>query len=477
MPLKIFNLKSVFVLVLLVIALLFSRLYNLDKTARFIWDESSDLVNIHQIFVDKNITLIGPISEDGSKVFSSLTYYMLLPFAIAGNFDPVNTAYGAAFWGILAAILLIYLTYKVNRKLIYLIVPIIILWYPLVETGRWAWNPNLIPFWTTLSIIFFFKKGPLFKFLSGLSIGLSIHLHYLAVFSSLGLGIIVLIEAIKKKKINEFIAFLVGLVLTILPFIIFDLTHAPGLFLSRILYFNNLGNPSQGASYIQNVIFILNSTFQYFTQSVILKILFILTLLSLLIADFKKKSSSLRFAFIFVVQIVGLSFVANFYTHYIIPAIPFFIAYLIYPRKGVSKILSYFILMILIISGVFSFPKQITNVTWESNIAATRFIAKTIDSKITESDMKNINVVVLASPDPNLYGRRYRDLLLIKGVSLRSKNEYEITDNLFVISTETLENVRKDPAYEIKYFNKGPLVEEWVVPQSDWKIYLLNRSI
>ena len=95
MSLKIFNRKSVFILALLVVTLLFTRLYNLDKTARFIWDESSDLVNIHEIYVDKNITLIGPISEDGSKVFGSLTYYMLLPFAIAGNFDPVSTAYGA----------------------------------------------------------------------------------------------------------------------------------------------------------------------------------------------------------------------------------------------------------------------------------------------------------------------------------------------------------------------------------------------
>ena len=58
MSLKIFNRKSVFILALLVVTLLFTRLYNLDKTARFIWDESSDLVNIHEIYVDKNITLI-----------------------------------------------------------------------------------------------------------------------------------------------------------------------------------------------------------------------------------------------------------------------------------------------------------------------------------------------------------------------------------------------------------------------------------
>ena len=401
---------------------------------------------------------------------------MLLPFAIAGNFDPVSTAYGAAFWGILAALLLLYLTYKVNRKLIYLIAPIIILWYPLVETGRWAWNPNLIPFWVTLSLIFFFKRGYLFRFLSGLSIGLSIHLHYLAVFASLGLGIVVLAETIKEKKIREFIAFSAGFILAILPFIIFDLTHPPGLFLTRILYFNNLGGASSGMSFFQNIIVALGGTFQYFTQSVILEILLILTLLSLLIADLKKKSSSLRFAFIFLVQVVGLSFVANFYTHYIIPAIPFFIVYLIYPRKGVSKILSYCILIILVISGIFSFPKQITKVTWESNIASTRYIANTIANEITNNDLKNNNIAVLQSHDPNLYGRRYRDFLLIRGTNLRAKEQYEITDHLFVISESMIDSLRKDPAYEIKFFRSGKLIKSWDVPNSPWKIYLLLRS-
>ncbi|MCX6704630.1 MAG: hypothetical protein NTZ07_04285 [Candidatus Woesebacteria bacterium] len=475
MSIKILNLKSTIILALFVIALVSSRLYNLDKTARFIWDESSDLVNIHQIYVERKLTLIGPISEDGSKVFGSLTYYMLLPFAILGKFDPVSTAYGAAFWGILTSILICYLTYKVNKKALPFVLPIVILWYPLVETGRWAWNPNLIPFWVTLSLILFLKKGYLFRFLSGLSIGLSIHLHYLAVFVSASLAVVLLTESIKKKNIKEFLAYLAGLALTILPFVIFDLTHPPGLFLSRILYFNNLGSTASGTTFIQNIALVVNGTFQYFTQSLILKILLIITLTLLLAIDLRKRSSSLRFAFVFLIQIVGLAFVANFYTHYIVPAIPFFILYLIFPRKGVSKILTYTTLIVLIISGVFSFQKQITKVTWEGDIASTRFIVDAIDSKIVKDNMKNVNVAVLSSPDPNTYGRRYRDLLLIKGVNLKTKGEYEISDGLFVITTQTLENVRKDPAYEIKFFKNGPLVEEWNVSQSNWKIFLLSK--
>lgn len=469
MKLAIPKTKVLLLLSLFIATLIASRVVNLNKTARFIWDESSDLVSMHQIYVEKKPTLIGPISEDGSKVFGSLTYYMLLPFAVIGHFDPVSTAYGAAFWGFLTGILMLYLTFKVNKKIIWLAAPIIILWYPLVETGRWAWNPNLIPFWVTLSIIFYFRDRPLSKFLSGLFIGLAVHHHYLSIFAVAGLGLIVLFESIKGKEIKKFFAFAAGVALAITPFVAFDLRHPPGLFLSRVLYFNHLGGNSLFA--------VLKSTFQYFTRYVFLEIALVTTLVFLIAGDIKEKLSSLKFIGVFIIQIVGLSFISDFYTHYTLPVIPFFLLYLIYPRRGVGKILSYTALIILLISSILSFPKQITAVTWEGDIASTRFIANTIGEEIREENLKNNNIGVLDSPDPNTYGRRYRDLLLIKGVELKTKGEYEISDHLFLITTSNLEAVRRDPAYEIKSFRNGKLLKSWIVPGSNWKIYLLSRSI
>jgi hypothetical protein len=468
--------KTLLILAAFLITLIASRTFNLDKTARFIWDESSDLVNMHQIYVEKKLTLIGPVSEDGSKVFGSLTYYMLLPFAIAGNFDPVSTAYGAAFWGVATGILILLLAYKVNKKVVAFIIPLVIIWYPLVETGRWAWNPNLIPFWVTLGLLFFFRKGALFKFLSGLTIGLSIHLHYLVLFACMGLGMVVLIEAIKEKHLKSFFAFAAGVMLAILPFAIFDLTHPPGLFLSRVLHFNNLAGVGGNLPIFENLLRVSTGFLQYFTQSVPLEITLTLFLILLLAIDLKERSQSLYFFGIFLVQIIGVSFVTNFYPHYILPALLFFIVYLIYPRKSADKILSYLVLTILIVSGLFSFPKQITNTAWESDITSTRFIANTVSDEIVRDNLKNNNIAVLGSPDPNTYGRKYRDLLLIKGMILKTKGEYETSDHLFVITTTTLEAVRKDPSYEIKFFKSGKLIKSWDVPGSSWKIFLLSRT-
>jgi hypothetical protein len=142
-----------------------------------------------------------------------------------------------------------------------------------------------------------------------------------------------------------------------------------------------------------------------------------------------------------------------------------------------SKVISYLTVVVIIISSFISFPKQMTNVSWDTNTAATRYISETISERIEENEMKNVNIVVLASEDPNIYGRRYRDLLLLKNINLKTKGEYETSDSLFVITTSSLGVVRGDPAYEIKFFKDGPLVDEWEVPESPWKVYLLSRPI
>jgi hypothetical protein len=200
-------------------------------------------------------------------------------------------------------------------------------------------------------------------------------------------------------------------------------------------------------------------------------------MIPLICLDIKNRSRALLFAGVFLIQAVGVSFVSNFYNHYILPALPFFIVYVIYPRKNIGKVLSYLCLTILVISSVYSFPKQITEVTWEGNISSTRYISTLIREKIQKDEMKNVNLAVLSSPDPNTYGRKYRDLLLLNSVDIRTKGEYEISDSLFVITTASLETLKNDPAYEIKYFKNGPLVGEWSVPDSPWKVFLLSKPI
>lgn len=256
---------SVLILILFLVLLVFTRFYNLPQTTRFTRDESSNLVDMHRIWKERQITLVGPVDVANTVIYPSLTYYMLLPFAVLGNFSPQSPAYGTAFFGALAVLLLILLTKKVNKKFVFLIALLCLVWYPLVESSRWAWNPHLVPFISTIAILLWLKKGKWFKFLSGIFFGLIFHLHYFSIVSS---GVFIafggLIE-ISKKKFKETFFLGIGFITTIIPFVIFDLRHPPGLFFGK--FFNK--QPCFPGIFNQTIFIFSNFSKQHFSISVL----------------------------------------------------------------------------------------------------------------------------------------------------------------------------------------------------------------
>ena len=105
-----------FGLIIFLFLLIFSRFYNIPFTARFTEDESGFLVRVHEIYQERKITLVGQVNEQGTKVFGSLSVYLLLPFAFLGKFNPISVFYGAAFWGVITGIVLLYLSLLINKK-------------------------------------------------------------------------------------------------------------------------------------------------------------------------------------------------------------------------------------------------------------------------------------------------------------------------------------------------------------------------
>lgn len=455
-----FKINAKFIFYIFVFLLIiFTRFYNIDRTSRFIWDESSDLVSIHKIWVDKDITLIGPISEDGNKVFGSLTYYLLIPFAVINNFSPISTTYGASFWGVITAVVLLLLAYKLNNK--FEVVPIlfVVFWTPLLIPSRWAWNPNFMPLWSSLAIIFYISKYKYKYFMSGFLMALTIHHHYLGFYTVLGMGLVILYESIKERRFLPIISFGIGALLSISPFIAFDLTHKPGLFLSRIMYFNYFDKS-------------LN-VFQKLSGA---NILFLFNLIIITYLDIKSRSKSLKYLFVFLFSTLIMLFTTDFYSHYLLASIPFLFAYLIFKRSGISNFFAKSLVIIITIISIIRFEYITNNITWENDIKTITQISSVIKNAITTKNLENVNLAVLQSPDPNIYGRRYRDLLLIDNIKLQEKELYDLTDNLFVLSYQDIETIRQDKAYEIKRFNKGKLVQEWSFEDSKWKLYLLNRN-
>lgn len=466
---------------LFLVFLVFTRFYNLDSSATFFWDQTIFLVKIHQYFIEKRITLIGAVSEDGSTVWSSLTNYMLMPFAILGNFDPLSTTVGASFFGFLTGLLILLMARLINKKMILWAAILVIIWFPLIETSRWAWNPNLIPFGLTLGIIFYRYKKAISLFLSGLSFGLTAHFHYLALIAVGVFTFLTTALALKRKTFRLHLCLFLGLFVAILPFIIFDLRHPPGLFLTRFLYFSQTQIEPSLVAFLIRVLGNFRLVLFYYTHSIILEILLGLLVFLLLVYDIKKKSQAMIFAAPWFFQIVAIAFIKNSFIHYFLPGLVFFITWVIYPRKKVGEWLSKLVFGTLIIGSLFTIIPQIqtnpyVDKAWQPNIRIVREITSTMEETIKNEGLKNVNVAVLGSQDVNTYGLKYRNLLLIKDINLLSRDEYFTSDCLFVVSQSSEDQVREDPAPEMHKFRNGQLKGSWTFNNSDWALYLFGRE-
>lgn len=448
---------------LVIVFLLSIRLVNIETSAHFMSDEARDLMHIHQIWVEKKITLVGPISDDRSHLFSSLTYYMLLPFASLFNFEPIGTVAGAVFWGVITALVLIWMIFRMNKRLLTAGIVLIGVWYPLVETSRWPWNPNFIPFWLALGTILLNNKDKLSKFFSGLALGLSLHHHFLTILPTVLLWI--------KKR--SFIA-AAGIVCAFIPFVIFDLRHPPGLFLSRtILYHNNQEKITVKSAASKSIAAFKLANEYFFRWSYILPFSAIITTI-LLVWDIKKKNKANYFALLWMSPIL-LMVKYSPQTHYILPGLPFFLAWLFHSRDRAGSYMSYGLIGLAILGSVVSLPKLLNSDDYTGNIKVLTSVTHILAEQITAQKAINANIAVLSSPDIYTNGNKYRELLLNYDVRLKSYDEYTTSDNLFVITTADEKKLRSDPAAELAFFKNGPVAGVWPVAGTDWKVIQFNR--
>ena len=460
--------------------LIFTRFYNVENTARFTRDESYDIVKLHQYWIEKKVTLVGAIDYTGSIVYSSFFYYTIMPFAVIGNFEPQSTVYGVAFYGIITAIIILLITSKVNKKYLFWAAILSIVWFPLVQSSRWSWNPHVVPLWMSLGILSYFKKKNIFLFLSGVFFGLAFHIHYISFISTATfLALVTLINLWKRKYWQASLPIL-GFVLLIIPYAIFDLRHPPGLFFTGYLKRNLV---SQGASneltnfFTSFITNIQNSSF-YLTQSQILSKLTLVLLTALVYLDFRKKAYSNFIYFLpAITQTMIISFLPSFGNRYFLPSLIFLFIYLILPRKNFGRIAAKGVILVFILGGFLSIKSVLTKPILEPGPRVIADATNHIKDIVSQNELKNINVAVLASPDPDPIGLTYRDILLTKDVEVLPASQYSLTDNLFVMTTSDEEDVRKDAANIMDRFRKGKLSSEYDINKSKWRVYLFERGI
>ena len=150
--------KKTEIILLGVIMLLaaFMRLYKVRDYIVFLGDEGRDVMVVRDI-LHGHLTFLGPTASVGGSYLGPIYYYMMAPFLWVWGYDPAGPAYLISLLGT-ATVFLVYLFGKklyhpivgLSAAFLYAIAPLI------VRYSRASWNPNPLPFFTILGMLFLY---------------------------------------------------------------------------------------------------------------------------------------------------------------------------------------------------------------------------------------------------------------------------------------------------------------------------------
>ncbi|MDZ7586956.1 MAG: glycosyltransferase family 39 protein, partial [Patescibacteria group bacterium] len=206
------------------------RLYRIEPSLQFLGDQGRDVIILRNLWVKHDLPFIGPVTSVGNFFLGPLYYYLMAPFLLLANYNPVGPAIATAFIGIIT-IPAIYLVAK--KMLSDSAAKLTAIFYtfgaiPIIET-RGAWNPNPMPL-ASLGIVFGFYQAlktnqHRWLWLSAFSLGAALQFHYMIVFLAPFL-LYQLILIFKQPSLRKhLITWLIILILMMLPFILFELKN------------------------------------------------------------------------------------------------------------------------------------------------------------------------------------------------------------------------------------------------------------
>jgi len=477
---SIFSLSIVFVIILAA----FLRLFRISEHMEFLGDLGRDFLLVAKLLKEGDLLFIGPQTSVGNMYLGPWYYYMMAPFLLIFNFNPV----GPSVMVVLTSLLTTYIIYEFSKRWFNPIVGIIsALLFALspvvVKFSSFSWNPNVMPLFSLLviwSVWKIYKRGSKKYFLLlGISFALALNSHYLALLlippAGLFLGLSFFGSKEKKQFIIKSLWSFGVFMLTMSPLVAFEFKHDFVLFNA----FNSFTFQKEGSISLSGI---LNNFFNnwnlIFERLVLGKEKYLSTILSLvfafgiLLAGLKEKNNlSLRFKellskpFIFLtiwylLGIFGLSSYKNeIYDHYFgfLFPLPFIlISYLLFKLfnlKTMGKILSTIILFLLLFLSI-----KNSNLWMNPNkqLQTTKQVDELI---INNSDDKPFNLALLAKQN---YDMPYRYFFYINGQPLFDLHE-QITDQLFVIceAWNTECNPLGHPLWEIAAFGWAKIDQQW----------------
>lgn len=511
---NLLKLETLILIFILAVAAFF-RFYRIEEYMTFLGDEGRDVLTVYKI-LHGDLTLLGPTASVGGFFLGPIYYYFMTPFLWLFNYNPVGPAIMVALFGVAT----VWLIYKVGKDFfgsstgliaagLYAISPLV------VTYSRASWNPNLMPFFSllTLYLVYTALKNDSRKLfiLSGVIFGITMQLHYLALFLGVIIGVYILLyqyvftkNHLFLKLIKQYLYIFLGFIVGWSLFLAFEIRHG---FPNMINIFNFIFNPidtsggGRGLEIINNVFFRIfgrlvtnfpspekisqypkiNIDLWYYATLA----LGIVSIGFLLFKCFKEyKLRSLSFAklslilvwFVFGIGLFGLykKSIYDYYFGFMFPmpflVVGFFLSSLW--RKKVGKIISILILLIIVWLNSLTLPfKASANRQLAQIEKISRFI-------IDKTDNKPFNFALITGGNSD-HAYRYfftiwnKEPTTIQNEKLDPKRETVESQLLIVCETAPPCQPLGNSLWEIAGFGRGEIVNEWDV--SVVKVFKLSH--
>ena len=503
---KLLNWQA-FAIVFILLFAAFLRLYKISDYMTFLGDEGRDVLVVYNILqgfgfllhgnfraaVD-NLTLLGPTASVGGFFLGPIYYYFMTPFLWFFNYNPVGPAVMVALLGTVT----VWLVYKIGseffNKTVGLISAALYTISPLaIAYSRSSWNPNPMPFFSLLTLYILYKalkKASFWLFLlCGFLLGITMQLHYLAIFLGVIMAVyIVLIRRSISKSFKDCGLIFLGFVAGWSPFLGFEARHGfPNIqsIISFIFHSGDTGGNSHFFSIIYNVFFrLFGRLVTYFPppeQVAIgahknIAVWYYATLflgIASLIAFIRLKGSSQKKLILtwFILGIGLFGFykkpIYDYYFGFMFPLPFFFVGLLISKLGKIAGIGIFIVLVLLNLSGMpFWFPpnRQLAQVE-----EISRFV-------LNKTDNKRFNFALITGGNSD-HGYRYffkiwsKDPIVIENAKNDPYRKTVANQLLVVCETAPSCHPLGHSLWEIAGFGRAEIANEWDV--SVVKVYKL----
>lgn len=508
--------ENVLILSILVFAA-FLRVHKIGEYMTFLGDEGRDAIVLYNILHGK-LTLLGPTASVGGFFMGPAYYYLVTPFFWLFNYSPVGPSVLVA----ILSVVTVWLIYKIGSEFfgkkagliaafLYTLSPLVIIY------SRSSWNPNVMPFFTILTLYSLYKaikkQSMLLFLLCGFLFGIDIQLHYTELFlGAVIIAYVVLMHLYKQKAfswkpwcqtIRDGIYVFIGFVLGFSPFLAFEFRHGFSNSQSILQFIFASGETGASSIFFEtlwNVLvrmfgrllayFPLPQDFGYYPQT-LLTVWYIFTVCIVLLCigyivlqyknSFSEKTRYMQMSLLFLWLIVGIFFfgfykrsIYDYYFAFLFP-LPFLLfgaaladiydnTLLVSKNNNVRYVRKGLVILVLaIIVGIFIHFSPL-KVSPNIQLQKTKNIA---DFVLSKTDGKPFNFALITGGNSD-HGYRYffiragREPVVIQNPMIDPKRK-TTTDQLLVICDSLPCSPLGNPLWEIAGFGRARITGHWKV--------------